>query len=93
MEQVCSEFQKQFLNCTTTVDAKTDKIISEVCKLKDDNYMIYQAVTGLNTRLEKAEVNLFKYECESEEFKQQLTDKQKEIQNLHESSIKKKRDV
>lgn len=93
MEQVCSEFQKQFLNCTNTADAKTDKIISEVCKLKDDNYMIYQAVTGLNTRLEKAEINLFKYECETEEFKQQLTEKQKEIQNLHESSIKKKRDA
>jgi hypothetical protein len=93
MEQVCSEFQKQFLNCTTTVDSKTDKIIDEVCKLKDDNYMIYQAVTGLNGRLEKAEINLFKYECETEEFKQQLTDKQKEIQNLHESSIKKKRDA
>ena len=72
LQDVCLEFKKQFASNKNNFESINDKVISEIEKLKEDNSMIYQALTGLNQRLEKTEMNIFRYECDHEDFKLKL---------------------
>ena len=79
LEDICQEFKKQFASNKNNFETMNDKVISEIEKLKEDNSMIYQALTGLNQRLEKTEMNVFRYECDHEDFKLKLDENSKKI--------------
>lgn len=46
MQNLCHEFKKSLVSTQEKSSDANEKIITELDKLKEDNYMIYKAVTS-----------------------------------------------